>query len=129
MYETFIIVSAKGRKELTNMTKKDLIIHLEVELEMKKKDLERAKERKEKYMEKRDDFGTGYEYGLIFELENEIDSLERLLKEVKLLRVLVLDGITQMRIRSAETGNTFYDDRIMDSLELLKKLNELEGNK
>ena len=50
-------------------------------------------------------------------------------KEVKLLRVLVLDGITQMRIRSAETGNTFYDDRIMDSLELLKKLNELEGNK
>ena len=36
LYETFIIVSAKGRKELTNMTKKDLIIHLEVELEMKK---------------------------------------------------------------------------------------------
>ena len=50
-------------------------------------------------------------------------------KEVKLLRVLVLDGITQMRIRSAETGNTFYNDRIIDSLELLKKLNELEGNK
>lgn len=50
-------------------------------------------------------------------------------KEVKLLRVLVLDGITQMRIRSAETGNTIYNDRIMDSLELLKKLNELEGNK
>ena len=50
-------------------------------------------------------------------------------KEVKLLRVLVLDGITQMRIRSAETGNTLYNDRIMDSLELLKKLNELEGNK
>lgn len=50
-------------------------------------------------------------------------------KEVKLLRVLVLDGITQMRIRSAETGNTLYNDCIMDSLELLKKLNELEGNK
>ena len=50
-------------------------------------------------------------------------------KEVKLLRVLVLDGITQMRIRSCETGNTLYNDRIMDSLELLKKLNELEGNK
>ena len=50
-------------------------------------------------------------------------------KEVKLLRVLVLDGINQMRIRIAETGNTLYNDRIMDSLELLKKLNELEGNK
>ena len=50
-------------------------------------------------------------------------------KEVKLLRVLVLDGITQMRIRSANTGNTIYNDRIMDSLELLKKLNELEGDK
>ena len=50
-------------------------------------------------------------------------------KEVKLLRALVLDGITQMRIRSYETGNTLYNDRIMDSLELLKKLNELEGNK
>ena len=50
-------------------------------------------------------------------------------KEVKLLRILVLDGITQMRIRSSETGNTLYNDRIMDSLELLKKLNELEGNK
>ena len=50
-------------------------------------------------------------------------------KDVKLLRILVLDGITQMRIRSAETGNTLYNDRIMDSLELLKKLNELEGNK
>ena len=50
-------------------------------------------------------------------------------KEVKLLRVLVLDGITQMRIRSVETGNILYDDRIMDSLELLKKINELEGNK
>ena len=50
-------------------------------------------------------------------------------KEVKLLRVLVLDGITQMRIRSAETGNTLYNDRIMDSLELLKKLNELGGSK
>lgn len=50
-------------------------------------------------------------------------------KEVKLLRVLVLDGITQMRIRSADTGNTLYNDRIMDSLEILKKLNELEGNK
>ena len=47
-------------------------------------------------------------------------------KEVKLLRVLVLDGITQMRIRSANTGNTLYNDRIMDSLEILKKLNELE---
>ena len=50
-------------------------------------------------------------------------------KEVKLLRVLVLDGITQMRIRSANTGNTLYNDRIMDSLELLKKLNELDGDK
>ena len=50
-------------------------------------------------------------------------------KEIKLLRVLVIDGITQMRIRNAETGNTLYNDRIMDSLELLKKLNELEGNK
>ena len=47
-------------------------------------------------------------------------------KEVKLLRVLVLDGITQMRIRSANTGNTLYNDRMMDSLEILKKLNELE---
>lgn len=50
-------------------------------------------------------------------------------KEVKLLSVLVIDGITQMRIRSAETGNALYNDRIMDSLELLKKLNDLEGNK
>lgn len=50
-------------------------------------------------------------------------------KEVKLLRVLVIDGITQMRIRSDETGNALYNDRIMDSLDLLKKLNELEGNK
>lgn len=50
-------------------------------------------------------------------------------KEVKLLRVLVLDGINQMRIRSAETGNTLYNDRIIDSLEILKKLNELEGSK
>ena len=61
----------------------ELLINLEVKLDMKKKDLERAKERKEKYMEKRDDFGTGYEYGLIFELESEIDSLEGLLKEIK----------------------------------------------
>lgn len=65
------------------MTKKDLIIHLEVELEMKKKDLERSKERLEKYSKQEDEFGTGYENGLIFELENEIDMLERLLKEVK----------------------------------------------
>ena len=50
-------------------------------------------------------------------------------KEVKLLRVLVLDGITQMRIRSSETGNPLYNDRIIDSLVLLKKINELEGNK
>ena len=50
-------------------------------------------------------------------------------KELKLLRILVLDGITQMRIRSSETGNQLYNDRIMDSLELLKKLNELEENK
>ena len=50
-------------------------------------------------------------------------------KDVKLLRVLVLDGINQMRIRSANTGNTLYNDRIMDSLELLKKLNELEEGK
>ena len=83
MNKTFIIISAKGRKELTTMTKKELIIHLEVELEMKKDDLKRSKERKEKYTEKEDVFGTGYEYGLIFELEKDIDSLERLLKEVK----------------------------------------------
>ena len=83
MNKTFIIISAKGRKELTNMTKKDLIIHLEVELDMKKDDLKRAKERLEKYTKREDEFGTGYEYGVIFELENEIDSLERLLKEIK----------------------------------------------
>ena len=83
MNKTFIIISANGRKELTNMTKKNLIIHLELELEMKKKDLKRAKERKEKYLEKEDVFGAGYEYGLIFELESEINSLERLLKEAK----------------------------------------------
>ena len=83
MNKTFIIISAKGRKELTNMTKKELIIHLEVELDMKKDDLERAKERLEKYKKQEDKFGTGYENGLIFEFENEIDSLERLLKEVK----------------------------------------------
>lgn len=65
------------------MTKKDLIIHLEVELEMKKDDLKRSKERVEKYEKQEDEFGTGYENGLIFELENEIDFLERLLKEVK----------------------------------------------
>lgn len=65
------------------MTKKDLIIHLEVELEMKKDDLKRSKERLEKYTKQEDEFGTGYENGVIFELENEIDSLERLLKEVK----------------------------------------------
>ena len=50
-------------------------------------------------------------------------------KELKLLRVLVLDGIEQMRIRSVETGNTLYNDRIADSLELLNKLNKLEGTK
>ena len=61
----------------------ELLINLEVKLDMKKKDIERAKERKEKYMEKRDDCGTGNEYGLIFELESEIDSLEGLLKEIK----------------------------------------------
>ena len=83
MYETFIIVSTKGRKELTNMTKKDLIIHLEVELEMKKEDLKRSKERWEKYTNQKDVFGTWYEYGMIFQLEKGIDSLERLLKEVK----------------------------------------------
>ena len=65
------------------MTKKDLIIHLEVELEMKKDDLKRSKERIEKYEKQEDEFGTGYETGLIFELEKEIDVLERLLKEVK----------------------------------------------
>ena len=65
------------------MKKKDLIINLEVELEMKKDDLKRSKERVEKYEKQEDEFGTGYENGLIFELENEIDSLERLLKEVK----------------------------------------------
>ena len=65
------------------MKKQELLINLEVMLDMKKKDLERAKERKDKYLEKRDTFGTGYEYGVIFELECEIDSLERLLKEAK----------------------------------------------
>ena len=65
------------------MKMKELLINLEVTLDMKKKDLERSKERKEKYMKKEDVFGTGYEYGLTFELEIEIDSLERLLKEVK----------------------------------------------
>ena len=65
------------------MKKQELFINLEVMLDMKKKDLERAKERKEKYLEKEDTFGTGYEYGLIFELESEIDILERLLKEAK----------------------------------------------
>lgn len=65
------------------MKKQELLINLEVMLDMKKKDLERAKERKEKYLEKEDTFGTGYEYGLIFELESEIDIFERLLKEVK----------------------------------------------
>lgn len=48
--------------------------------------------------------------------------------EVELLRVLVIDGITQMRIRSTETGNGFYNGRIEDSLELLSKINKLEGN-
>ena len=65
------------------MKKQDLIIRLEVELEMKKKDLERSKERIEKYEKREDEFGTGYENGVIFELESEIDFLERLLKEVK----------------------------------------------
>ena len=65
------------------MNKQELLINLEVMLDMKKKDLERAKQRKEEYLEKEDTFGTGYEYGLIFELESEIDSFERLLKEVK----------------------------------------------
>ena len=65
------------------MTKKDLIIHLEVELEMKKDDLKISKERIEKYEKQENEFGTGFETGVIFELENEIDSLERLLKEVK----------------------------------------------
>ena len=65
------------------MKKQELLINLEVALGMKRKDLERAKERKDKYLEKEDVFGTGYEYGLIFELEREIDNLERLLKEVK----------------------------------------------
>lgn len=65
------------------MTKKDLIIHLEVELEMKKEDLKRSKERIEKYEKREDEFGTGYEYGMIFQLEKDIDSLERLLKGVK----------------------------------------------
>ena len=65
------------------MENQKLLINLEVMIDMKKKDLERAKERKEKYLMKEDVFGTGYEYGLIFELKSEIDSLERLLKEVK----------------------------------------------
>ena len=65
------------------MKKQELLINVEVALDMKKKDLERSKERKDKYLEKEDVFGTGYEYGLIFELEREIDNLERLLKEVK----------------------------------------------
>ena len=83
MNKTFIIISANWRKELTTMTKKELIIHLEVELEMKKQILERSKERIKKYEKQEDEFGTGYENGLIFELEDEIDSLEKLLKEVK----------------------------------------------
>ena len=65
------------------MERQELLINLEVMLDMKKKDLDRSKERKEKYLKKEDVFGTGYEYGLIFELESEIDSLERLLKEIK----------------------------------------------
>ena len=65
------------------MKMQELLINLEVMLDMKKKDLDRAKERKEKYLKKEDVFGTGYEYGLIFELEIEIDSLERLLKEAR----------------------------------------------
>ena len=84
MNKTFKIEDVgKKPKEITKMTKKELIIHLEVELEMKKNDLERSKERIEKYEKQEDEFGTGYENGVIFELENEIDSLERLLKEVK----------------------------------------------
>ena len=84
MNKTFKIEDVgKKPKEITKMTKKNLIIHLEVELEMKKQDLERSKERIEKYEKQEDEFGTGYENGVIFELENEIDSLERLLKEVK----------------------------------------------
>ena len=63
MNETFKIISAKGRKELTNMTKKELIINLEVTLDMKKDDLKRAKERLEKYTKREDEFGTGYENG------------------------------------------------------------------
>ena len=65
------------------MNKQELLINLEFMLDMKRKDLERSKERKENYLEKEDTFGAGYEYGLIFELEIEIDSLERLLKEAK----------------------------------------------
>lgn len=83
MYETFIIVSAKRRKELTTMTKKDLIINLEVELEMKKDDLKRSKERWDRYTNQKNVFGTGFEYGIISQLEKDIDNLERLLKEVK----------------------------------------------
>ena len=65
------------------MIKKNLIINLEVTLDMKKDDLKRAKERLEKYEKQEDEFGAGYEYGLIFELQIEIDSLERLLKEAR----------------------------------------------
>lgn len=65
------------------MTKKDLIINLEVELDMKKDDLKRSKERWDKYTNQKDVFGTGYENGIIFQLEKDIDNLERLLKEVK----------------------------------------------
>ena len=50
---------------------------------MKKDDLKRSKERIEKYEKQENEFGTGYENGLIFELESEIDFLERLLKESK----------------------------------------------
>lgn len=84
MNKTFKIEDVgKKPKEIIKMTKKNLIIHLEVELEMKKDNLKRSKERLEKYEKQEDEFGTGYENGVIFELENEIDILERLLKEVK----------------------------------------------
>lgn len=37
----------------------------------------------EKYKKERDDFGTGYEYGMVHNLDRDVDSLERLLKEAK----------------------------------------------
>lgn len=65
------------------MTKKNLIINLEATLDMKKDDLKKAKESLRNAFKQEDEFEVGYNTGLIFELESEIDNLERLLSEVK----------------------------------------------